>query len=131
MSLPLILETITVAELLERVRGRRVAGSRLVQISVTALPEQFELTYSFDREGLLSHLRLLIPADDPRVPSISGIYACAFLYENEMHDLFNLRVEGMNVDFHGTLYNTTVKYAFSAAKPPPAKKAPASAPAGV
>ncbi|MGO8699386.1 MAG: NADH-quinone oxidoreductase subunit C [Limisphaerales bacterium] len=131
MSYPPIIETIALAELLERVRARRAAGARLVQVSVTALPEHFELTYSFDRDGILSSLRLLIPASDPRVPSISGIYACAFLYENEMHDLFNLRVEGMNVDFHGTLYNTTVKYAFSAAKPPLAKKAPASAPAGV
>jgi len=125
------LETITVAELLERVRARRTAGARLMQISVTALPEQFELTYSFDRAGVLSSLRLFVPAVDPRVPSISGIYACAYLYENEMHDLFNLQVEGINVDFHGTLYNTTVKYAFSAAQPPVAKKAPASAPAGV
>jgi ech hydrogenase subunit D len=131
MSPPPVIEAIPVAELLETVRARRVAGARLVQISVTALPGEYELTYSFDRDGVLSSLRLLLSAEDARVPSISAIYACAYLYENEMHDLFNLRVEGMNVDFHGTLYNTTVKYAFSAAKPPAAKKTPASAPAGL
>jgi ech hydrogenase subunit D len=131
MSQPPVIEIIAVAALLERVRARRAAGARLVQISATALPGKFELTYSFDGEGVLSSLRLLVSAEDPRVPSISAIYACAYLYENEMHDLFNLRVEGMKVDFHGKLYNTRVKYAFSAAKPPVAKKALANAPAGV
>ena len=66
--------------------------------------------------------------DDPRVPSISPIYGCAFLYENEMHDLFNIKVEGMTVDFHGNLYNTTVKFAFGETKAPAAKPQPAAAP---
>jgi ech hydrogenase subunit D len=57
---------------------------------------------------------VLVPGDNSRVPSISSIYACAFLYENEMHDLFNIKVEGMKVDFHGNLYNTAVKFAFGA-----------------
>ena len=48
------------------------------------------------------NFRLHLADEALRVPSISSIYWCAFLYENEMHDLFNLKVEGMAVDFKGT-----------------------------
>jgi ech hydrogenase subunit D len=118
------LEIIPVGALLKSVRAMRVRGGRLVQICATALPEQFELTYSFDLDGRLASLRVLVPIEDPRVPSIALIYGCAFLYENEMHDLFNIKVEGMTVDFRGNLYRTAVKYAFGKTKPPAAKPRP-------
>jgi ech hydrogenase subunit D len=122
------LEVIAVAALLESVRAMRARGARLVQICATALPDQFELTYSFDIESRLSSFRVEVPRDNPRVPSISSIYGCAFLYENEMHDLFNIKVEGMTVDFHGNLYDTTVKFAFGEIKAPTSKPQPAPAP---
>jgi ech hydrogenase subunit D len=118
------LEVIAASALLKSVRAMRVQGARLVQICATALPEQFELTYSFDIEGRLASLRVLVPIEDPRVPSIALIYGCAFLYENEMHDLFNIKVEGMTVDFRGNLYRTAVKYAFGKTIPPAAKPRP-------
>jgi ech hydrogenase subunit D len=121
------LEVIALADLLERVRAMRVRDARLVQICATALPGQFELTYSFDVDNRLASLRVMIPSEDARVPSIHAVFGCAFLYENEMHDLFNIKVEGMTVDFHGNLYNTAVKYAFGETKAPAAKPQPASA----
>jgi ech hydrogenase subunit D len=122
------LEVIAVAALLESVRAMQARGARLVQICATALPGQFELTYSFDLENRLASLRVEIPREHPRVPSIGSIYGCAFLYENEMHDLFNIQVEGMTVDFHGNLYNTTVKFAFGEVKAPAPKPQPALVP---
>ena len=62
------------------------------------------------------------------MPSISAIYWCAFLYENELHDLFNVQVEGMAVDFKGHLYETTVKFPFGSTKVPAVKPPPAAAP---
>jgi ech hydrogenase subunit D len=58
------------------------------------------------------------------VPSISSIYSCAFLYENEMHDLFELQVDGMVVDFKGNLYKTAMKYPFGSTKAPVAQPPP-------
>jgi ech hydrogenase subunit D len=43
-----------------------------------------------------------VPKDRP-VPSISGIYFCALLVENEMQDLFDVRFEGLALDFNRTL----------------------------
>ena len=120
-------ETIPIAALLDKVRAMRKGGYRLVQIGATRLPEHVELTYSFDRDLRLANLRLLMPAAEARVPSISSIYWCAFLYENEMHDLFNVQVEGMAVDFHGHLYETAVKFPFGSTKAPTVKPATATA----
>lgn len=126
------LELITAGQLLDRVRALREQSYRLVQIGATRLPEQMELTYSFDRDGHLLSLRLHLPAstaeDEACVPSISSIYGCAVLYENEMHDLFNIRVDGMALDFHGKFYRTTVKYSFATPRPPPARPASAVKP---
>ena len=122
-------ETIPVETLLERVRAFREQGWRLVQIGATRLPDQLELTYSFDRENRLTNLRLALPGDQPKVPSISSIFWCAFLYENELHDLFNLQVSGLAVDFHGHFYKTAVKFPFGSTQPPVAKPAAVPAPA--
>ncbi len=121
-------EPVTSATLLGRVRELRRLGCRLMQICATHLPEELELTYSFDLDGKLTNLRLNVPASDARVPSISSIYWCAFLYENEMHDLFKLQVEGIVVDFKGNLYKTAVPFPFGSVKPPVAKPAPTAAP---
>ncbi len=127
-----IFETIPMQSLLERTGELRKQGYRLVQIGATRLPEYVELTYSFDRESRLTNLRFQMPAEGARLPSISGIYWCAFLYENELHDLFNVQVDGMAVDFHGHLYETTVKFPFGSTKAPvvkPASAAPSAPPA--
>ena len=119
-------ESIPMEALLERTGEMRKQGYRLVQIGATRLPEFVELTYSFDRESRLVNLRFQVPAAGARVPSITSLYWCAFLYENELHDLFNVQVDGMAVDFHGHLYETTVKFPFGSTKAPAVKPAPAA-----
>ena len=37
----------------------------------------------------------------------------AFLYENEIHDLFGVVVKNINIDYGGTLYRTAIKTPFS------------------
>ena len=111
-------EIITVETLVSKVGTLHERGHRLVQIGATRLPDQIELTYSFDLEGRLTNLRLHVPAENARIPSISSVYWCAFLYENELHDLFDLQVDGMAVDFQGNLYRTTVKFPFGTTRAP-------------
>jgi ech hydrogenase subunit D len=113
-------ELIGVDALMEKVQAMHKQGYRVVQISATRLPDRLELTYSFALDGRVTQFRLHLLEESPRVPSVSSIYWCAFLYENEMHDLFNLTVDGMAVDFKGTLYKTAVKYPFGSTKAPAA-----------
>ena len=104
----------------------RDEGHRLVQIGVTRLGEELELNYSFDRERRFVNLRFRLPVAGARVPSISGVYWAAFAYENEIHDLFGIQVDGNVLDFQGTFYKTAVKHPFiQGAAPAPAPVPPA------
>jgi ech hydrogenase subunit D len=87
-------------------------GYRLVQVGCTTLPGSYELTYSFDKDYRCTHLRLLVMPEE-EVPSITAVYGNAFLYENEIHDLFGVTVTNIAIDYHGTLYRTAVKSPFS------------------
>ena len=124
------IEIITVDTLLDKVRAKREQGHRLVQMSATRLPDQVELTYSFDLDSRLTNLRLSLPGVDTCVPSISSIYGCAILYENEIHDLFNVKVDGLTVDFHGNFYKTAIKFPFGSTKVACASSAATPATAG-
>jgi len=103
---------ITINELAEKTRTFKNEGYRLVQIGCTALPEIFEINYSFDRDYGFVNLKLTVPKDVSGIPSISDIYWSAFLYENEIHDLFGIAIKGMAVDYKGGFYRTKVKSAF-------------------
>ncbi|MGD0140203.1 MAG: NADH-quinone oxidoreductase subunit C [Tepidisphaeraceae bacterium] len=124
------IEIVTPDALLEKVRALRDQGYRLVQIGAARLPESMELTYSFDLENRLANLRLNLPLDQPRLPSISSIYKCVLLYENEIHDLFGIQVDGMAVDFHGNLYKTAIKHPFATLKAPRVTAAAEPKPSG-
>ena len=76
---------------------------RLIQICAANAGDGVDVTYSFGKEYKMVGLRLSIMPDD-EIVSISDIYAPAYLYENEMHDLFRITVKMMSMDYHGNLY---------------------------
>jgi len=87
-------------------------GHRLVQIGCSTLTDAYELNYSFDREYRFRNLRVTV-APGEEIPSISVIYPGAFLYENEIHDLFGVAIRNISVDYRGTLYRTAIRTPFS------------------
>jgi ech hydrogenase subunit D len=87
-------------------------GYRLVQIGCSTLQSGYEVNYSFDKDYRFKNLRITV-APDEEVPSISVIYPNAFLYENEIHDLFGIPIRGINIDYGGSLYRTAIKTPFS------------------
>lgn len=122
------IEQITVETLRDQARAMKEQNFRLVQVSATQLPDHVELVYSFDRESRLTNFRLALP-NGQSLPSISAIYGCVVLYENEIHDLFGVKVDDLAVDFGGNFYKTAVKYPFGSTRMPCAKPAPDAAPA--
>jgi ech hydrogenase subunit D len=104
---------------LARVGEYRADGWRLAMINTTSLlpaegMEQgaFDISWSFARDGALEHLReRVLPAEE--VPSISASFGAAFLYENEMRELFGVNVTGMALDLKGQLYKTATIVPFS------------------
>ena len=106
------LALIEVSDLLARVEQYKKAGNRLAQIGCTKDGDVFEISYSFDKEYVFSTIRISIP-QTTEVPSVSGIYWGAFVYENEIHDLYGITIKDINVDFKGTFYHVSAKYPFS------------------
>jgi len=98
--------------LIGRVEEFKKKGYRLVQMSCTKVGEIYEINYSFDLHYTFQNLRIVVDGQT-EVPSISGIYWGAFIYENEMHDLFGIRIVGMNIDFGGNLFRTAKKNPFA------------------
>lgn len=99
-------------------------GFRLVQIGCTTLENAYELNYSFDKDYHFKNLRVTVNKEE-EIQSISVIYPNAFLYENEIHDLFGITIKNMSVDYKGTLYRTAMKTPFSIEnlpKPEPPKQ---------
>ena len=112
MSEPQEIVPIGKNDLVGRVAQFFAEGYRLVQISCNTLPSAYELNYSFDKDYRFKNLRVTV-APDEEMPSISVIYPNAFLYENEIHDLFGVPVKNIVIDYGGTLYRTAIKTPFS------------------
>jgi len=62
-----------------------------------------DIIYHFDKNEVLTNLRLTVDMDNP-VPSISSIYFAALLIENEIQDQFDIKFEGLVLDFGRKLY---------------------------
>ena len=75
-------------------------------------PGVFEIAWGFAKEGRFETIREQIVAGD-QVPSISEFFGAAFLYENEIRELFGIDVTGIGVDLRGQLYKTATKVPFS------------------
>lgn len=99
-------------ELTGRVRTMFEEGWRLVQIGCTKL-DRFQVDYTFDRAYRFLNLRVMVPEGDSVLPSVTPSYACAFTYENEIHDLFGVEFHGVGIDYGGSFYRVGVKAPFS------------------
>jgi len=103
---------IPITELVARTEQLKRDGCRLVQIGCTQVGDAFEVNYVFDKDFALTNLRITVQQDTV-IPSVSGVFFGAFVYENEIHDLYGITVAGMNIDFGGHFYRTTVKNPFT------------------
>jgi len=97
------------------------SGYRLVQICCTTLADGYEMNYSFDRDYRFKNLRFTVKPGEA-VQSISCIYWNAFLYENEIHDLFGIPITNIVIDYRGTLYRTRVPTPFGLPEKPAGQK---------
>lgn len=105
------IKVIQTGELLSHAVQLKLEGYRLVAISATAM-EGVELTYSFDKEYDFINLRLEIDTET-EVDSISALFSYAFLYENEIKELFGVKIKNLSLDFNNQLYRIAVKTPFA------------------
>ena len=101
---------IEVSELIPEVTSLKQIGYNLVAITCT-YDKQIELTYSFEKENEFLHLRILTDTETI-IQSVSGLYVYAFLYENEIKELFDVKLVDIVIDFDSQLYLIAEKAPF-------------------
>ena len=99
-------------ELIGRVTPLFKEGYRLVQICCTKL-DKLIVDYTFDKDYKFLGLRIELPLEGSELPSITDVYFAAFAYENELHDLFGIKVIGNKIDFGGKFYRINEKTPFN------------------
>lgn len=93
-------------ELLAKVRNLKEEGYRFVQLC--GIPQKegdAYLMYSFDKDYVLENYKVFVK-DGEEVESITGSYWNAFVYENEIHDLFGITILHNALDFGGNFFKT-------------------------
>ncbi|HMO52080.1 MAG TPA: NADH-quinone oxidoreductase subunit C [Kiritimatiellia bacterium] len=107
-----VIHEIEAAELVARVEAYRRDDWRLVQICATTL-DHYQMSYSFTLDQRFEHLRVKVALEQPALPSITGVYFGAFAYENEIHDLFGIRFDGLKLDYCGNFFKLQVNRPFA------------------
>ena len=98
------------SEILDKAREMKSDGYRLCAVHGQ---KDLTLLYSFEKDEKLVTLSFAAEGDEP-VESISSVYSYAFMYENEIKDLFGVNIANINLDFNGHFYETTIKMPFRA-----------------
>jgi ech hydrogenase subunit D len=101
------------AEIVKKAERMKTEGYRLVQVCCTTLENAFEMTYTFDKNYEAVHFRINCEKTNAAIPSIMDSYFAAFTYENEIHDLFGIEVQGLKLSFGGKFYRTSVPTPFA------------------
>jgi ech hydrogenase subunit D len=93
-------------------------GYRLVQMMGTARPDDIEVMVSFNKADDLKNFRIMVPRTDLTLPSISGTIIGAISYENELQDLFGIKVNGIAIDYGGNFLRTKQEHPLAAMAEP-------------
>jgi ech hydrogenase subunit D len=93
------------AELVKAVEGLKNDGYRYSTMICVKANDGHDLIYILEKDNKIKNLRYFVkPGEKPK--SVSGIYLCALLIENEYQDLFGLTFDGLAIDYKGHLYLT-------------------------
>ena len=130
MSETMTIQPIGLDKIAPKAAELKDGGWRLVQMCASDMGDDLEILYTFAKETDWENFRVNLPkTGDFTLPSISPSFLCAFSYENEMKDLFGIKVDGLVIDYKGHFIQTEKKTPW--AKPPETKPDEAAGPACV
>lgn len=111
MSEQYTLETVDIPTLYRIMLEKQRAGYRLVQICATAFEGYNEVIYSVALDYTFENYKVIVPIDT-EINTISDFFPSAMLYENEMKELFDVKVKSINPDYNNKLYRIAKKTPF-------------------
>ena len=83
-------------------------GYRMVQICGVTKQGMTELIYTFDKDHAMVCYRTEVPFGKV-IKSITSEYWAAFVYENEIHDLFGVEFTDSKLDYKGNFFRMSAK----------------------
>ena len=105
------LETVDIETLYKIMLERQRDGYRLAQICATAFEGYNEVIYSVARDYALENYKVIVPIEN-EINTISDFFPSAMLFENEMKELFGVKIKSINPDYQDKLYRIAVKTPF-------------------
>lgn len=99
--------TVTIEELPALSKDRLENDWRFVQILATATDTGVDVQYTFMKDTILQNSTIQNVQPEDVIPSITDNFLAAFVFENEVHDLFGVKIEGIAIDFDGKFYDLT------------------------
>ena len=97
--------------------SRKEDGWRYVQTLAVNKDDGVDLVYSFMKDGNLVNSVISDVPRDAEVPSITDVYLAAFVFENEIHDLFGTNITNIAIDFKGNFYRVSTEYPMTIISP--------------
>lgn len=105
------LETVDIPTLYKIMLEKQRAGYRLAQICATAFEGYNEIIYSVVDGYKFENYKTIVPIDT-EINTISDFFPSAMLYENEMKELFDVKIKSINPDYDNKLYRIAIKAPF-------------------
>jgi ech hydrogenase subunit D len=100
---------IDAGDLLETAADAKSAGYRLGQACATKVDGGIEVLYTFEQDEVLKSYKISLPEDVPELQSVTHLFWSAFIYENEMHDLFGVKFKNLALDYDGHFFKIAEK----------------------
>lgn len=89
-------------ELVENVKIMMDEGYRFITTTCVETEHGFHVLYHFAKEYDMKHFKVHVLKDE-ELESISNVCFCAMLVENEMKDLFGVKISNIVIDYNGKL----------------------------
>lgn len=92
-------------ELLSKCMELKKAGLRFSQACAAFFDGKYELSYSFADDETYEYKTLRLTADLlEEIPSITDIIPTAVFYENEMAEMYGVKIQMISLDYRSRLY---------------------------
>ena len=111
-------ETVSPEDIPGTAEKLKAEGYRLIQLCGVTKEGCTELLYSFDKDFAVRNLKAVVPFGQP-VGSITPWYWAAFVYENEVHDLFDVEFTDSKLDYKGNFFRMSKKAPWKGPKAAP------------
>lgn len=109
MGFQTVYSTVALSEIESLAKQKKADGWRYVQTLAVNTEQGIDLLYSFMKEDVLENVTIKSLAKEDVVPSITESYLAAFVFENEVHDLFGVNISNIAIDFEGNFYRVSQK----------------------